>query len=261
MKISIITVCYNSEKTIEKTLNSVLNQTYSNYEYIIIDGASSDDTISIVNKYIPKFNGKLKVYSEPDKGIYDAMNKGIKKCTGDIIGMVNSDDYYESDTLQIVAESYLGNSNHEIYYGMIRCVNSNKEEKIVLYNHLFLDKQMIAHPACFVGRSVYEDFGLYDTSYKSSADYEFMLRIYHDTDTKFIPIYKILSNFEINGMSSSEVGYRETASILLNRGIISRKRYIFILMKSILRIFFDGKWLSMFGKSKNYVNNYDYVGS
>ena len=92
MKISIITVCYNSEKNIKDTLESVLKQTYKNYEYILVDGKSQDNTLKIIKKYEKKFKGKLKYISENDKGIYDAMNKGIKLSTGDIVGLINSDD-------------------------------------------------------------------------------------------------------------------------------------------------------------------------
>ena len=105
-KISVITVCYNSKKTIEDTIKSVLNQTYQNYEYIIIDGCSTDGTIDLVKSYIPKFNGRLTFISEPDKGIYNAMNKGIRKATGDLICLLNSDDYYELDAFETMNANY-----------------------------------------------------------------------------------------------------------------------------------------------------------
>ena len=97
MKISIITATYNSEKTIEETLNSVLSQSYTDYEHIIIDGVSKDNTLSIIKKYEPKYNGRLKIISEKDSGLYDAMNKGIKNAIGDVIGILNSDDIYASE--------------------------------------------------------------------------------------------------------------------------------------------------------------------
>ena len=106
MKFSIITPCFNSENTIERTLKSVLNQTYSMYEYIIVDGGSTDSTLDIIRSYKDFFGDKLKVISEPDNGIYDAMNKGISWATGDFVGIVNSDDFYEEDCLTIVS-SYI----------------------------------------------------------------------------------------------------------------------------------------------------------
>ena len=105
---SIITVCFNSEKTIQRTLQSVLDQTYENYEYIIVDGASTDRTIDIVRSFMPLFNGKMRVISEPDQGIYDAMNKGIRNAKGTLIGMVNSDDYYEPDALENILKTARG---------------------------------------------------------------------------------------------------------------------------------------------------------
>ena len=104
MKISIITVCYNSEKTIKNTIDSVLSQTYKNYEYIIIDGKSTDNTVNLIKKYQKKFDNKLKYISEKDNGIYDAMNKGVLRAIGGIIGIVNSDDWLEPKALDIVAE-------------------------------------------------------------------------------------------------------------------------------------------------------------
>lgn len=121
VKVSVITPCFNSEKTIQKTLESVLNQTYNNYEYIIIDGKSTDKTLQIIEKYKPLFGEKIQVYSEPDKGIYDAMNKGIMKASGDIIGIVNSDDYYELDALENMVNE-VPDDKYFILYGFQRCI-------------------------------------------------------------------------------------------------------------------------------------------
>lgn len=232
-KFSIITVCFNSSKTIERTIKSVLNQTFSDYEYIIIDGKSTDSTMNIVKKYEPKFHGRMKWISEPDKGIYDAMNKGIKMSTGDIIGIVNSDDFYCLDALEnMVAE--IPHEKYFILYGYQRCITNGLEDKIVIYHHRNLDKQMITHPTCFVSRYTYADFGTYDMSYKSSADYEFMLRVFHSGKVLFKPVYKVISNFESGGMSSTQVGVRETVHIRQKYGIISRKEASLLLLKSYL---------------------------
>lgn len=230
-KVSIITPSYNSENTIRATLESVLNQTYQNYEYIVVDGKSTDNTLQVIKEYVPLFRGKIKIISEPDNGIYDAMNKGIKMSSGDIIGIVNSDDYYCLDALEnIVAE--IPDEKYFILYGFQRCITKGEEDKIVIYNHRNLDTQMITHPTCFISKDTYKDFGLYSLLYKSSSDYEFMLRVFHTGKVTFKPVYKVISNFESGGMSSTEIGVCETAKIRLKYGVISKKRYYEILFRS-----------------------------
>ena len=176
MLFSIITVCLNSEKTIERTIKSVLEQSCRDYEYILVDGASSDRTMEIIHQYEPLFQGRMKVISEPDKGIYDAMNKGIRAASGELIGIVNSDDYYEKDALEMIAQVYQG-YDYTIIYGMLRTILDGKEVAVYLKNHEFLKKDMIAHPACFVTKKTYDRFGGYSLQYPYSADYEFMLRV------------------------------------------------------------------------------------
>ena len=173
--VSIVTTCYNSEKTIEKTIKSVLNQTYKNIEYIIIDGKSTDDTLNIIKKYEPDFEGRIRVISEKDSGIYDAMNKGIALASGELVGIVNSDDYYEQDAVENVVKNF-GIEKYQIIYGLLRCIKNGEEVSVVLYNHNFLHQQMIPHPTCFITKKAYEDLGMYDCKYKSCADYELMLR-------------------------------------------------------------------------------------
>lgn len=228
MLFSIITVCYNSEKTIERTIKSVLNQTNKDYEYIIIDGGSTDNTLNIVMQYEPSFEGKLKYISEKDNGIYDAMNKGISMANGELIGLLNSDDYYEPNALEIMQDKYNTlddeDKKHLVMYGFQRIVKDDKELAVELYSHENLDKQMISHPTCFVSRDTYKDFGVFDTKYKSASDYDFMMRLYHKTDTVFVPIYKVITNFERGGMSASGVGQKETAMIRHEYGLVPKSR-------------------------------------
>ena len=227
-KFSVITVCYNSGKTIERAIKSVLDQTYKDYEYLIIDGGSTDNTLDIVKSYEPKFEGRLKYISEKDNGIYDAMNKGIKMAAGELIGLVNSDDHYEKDALKIMNETYenleIEKRKHLVIYGYQRIVENNQELAVELYHHNNLDKQMISHPTCFVSKKTYEDFGAFDTKYRSAADYDLMMRLFHKTDTTFVPVYEIISNFERGGISGTGVGQVEVARIRNEYGLVPKSR-------------------------------------
>lgn len=221
MKFSIITVCYNSEKTIERTIQGVLEQTYDNYEYIIIDGASTDGTLDIVNKYKDSFKDKLKVVSEPDNGIYDAMNKGISMATGDIIGIINSDDFYENDSLEKIVAAY--EQDHEnplsIYYGADRALLDGKEYSIGFQNAEFLDNSMISHPSCFVTKETYDTMGAFDTKYSCVADYDMMLRFKHSGKVKFVPVYAVLANFSLGGTCSTDKAYLELLDLKVAYGM------------------------------------------
>ena len=233
---SIVTVCYNSEKTIKRTLKSVLNQTEKDYEYLIIDGASTDGTLDIVRKYEPMFEGRLRIFSETDEGIYDAMNKGIAMATGVLVGIVNSDDFYEPDALSNMKKAYCNLSEeerkHAILYGMQRRLRNGEEIEIEFVNDRILGEGMICHPTCFVTRNVYNDYGVYDTNYKSAADLDFMLRIKRNTNTKFVPVYNIISNFELGGMSASGRGAREAAHVRYKYGVYSRARMHYVCFQS-----------------------------
>lgn len=237
--VSVITVCYNSEMTMEDTIKSVLQQTYQNIEYIIIDGGSKDRTLDILKQYEPAFRGRMKITSEPDQGIYDAMNKGIRKARGELIGILNSDDFYEPDAVETMVQAYRENkTDYMILYGFQRNLKhirlQDEEISVVLYHHDYLKQQMITHPTCFVSRQVYEKYGVFNTDYQSSADYEFMLRVQAAGGVTFLPVYKIITNFRTGGMSSGEKGYRETARLRYQYGAISKVRMWRILVKSKL---------------------------
>ncbi len=231
--VSVITPCYNSEKTIEKTLSSIENQTYSNIEYIIIDGGSSDRTLSLIEQHRDRLPKNLRIISERDKGIYDAMNKGIHMANGSLIGIVNSDDWYEHDTIEQAVTHYQGNS-YEVLYGMQRNYLGDKEKAILFFHHDFLSEQMITHPTCFVTKGAYQALGLFDLSYRSAADYDLMLRFWRSQKVVFTPILRVLSNFRLGGMSSSQKGVRENAAIRCRYRYISKKRYYFVVAKSYL---------------------------
>lgn len=208
--ISIVTVCYDSEKTIGRTIKSVLEQDFEDYEYIVVDGASTDSTINIIRSFEDRFEGRLKFKSEPDKGIYDAFSKGVKCSNGDFIWIVNSDDYLEPCSLEIVAaecRNYLG--KNVILYGGLRF---HKDNGVTLIENAPSQEQIdksarnlligIPHPASIYSRVVYDTIGLYDPRYYISGDAESFLLAYK-SGTKFIPIKEILSNMSDGGASSS----------------------------------------------------------
>lgn len=243
--VSVITPCYNSGSTIEKTLKSIENQTYNNIEYIIIDGGSTDDTLKVIERHKDKLPSNLKLVSEKDNGIYDAMNKGVKLAKGALIGIVNSDDWYENDTIEQVVKHYSG-SPYEVVYGMQRNFLHEKEKAVFLYHHEFLPQQMITHPTCFVTADAYRDFGMFDTKYRSAADYDLMLRFYESKKVVFTPVMRVLSNFRLGGMSGSQIGVRENAVIRYQRGYMSKKRYRFVMLKSHIY-----QWLNRTGNKRS----------
>ncbi len=202
IKVSIITVSYNAEKTIEQTINSVLNQTYPNIEYIIIDGNSQDGTLGIINKYKHRIS---QIVNEPDNGIYDAMNKGLKLVTGDIVGIINSDDWYELNAIEIII-NVIYNTGADIVYGKLNVIEN---EKVVRQtNEIPLENMWhtmsVPHPATFVKRSVYDRVGLFDVSYNIAADYDFLLKAYSE-GIIFKYINSVIANFRSNGVSSTKL--------------------------------------------------------
>lgn len=223
-KVSIVTVCYNSENTIKKTIESVLNQSYENIEYIIVDGASTDDTMKIIRKYEPLFGERIKIISEPDNGIYDAMNKGIQCATGELVGILNSDDYYETDAVYNIVNA-MTVEKYQILYGFVRSWKEDEEYAIDRQSHKFLEQRMIGHPACFVTKSIYEDFGMFDLQYVSVADYDFMLRMKQQEQVKFIPVDAIITNFALGGMSATDTAWLDLLKLKKNYGMISKLQY------------------------------------
>ncbi len=206
--ISIVTVCYNSEKTIEKTIKSVLDQKFQDYEYLIIDGKSKDKTLEIIKKYEPLFNGRLKWISEPDKGIYDAMNKGIKNSKGTYIWLVNSDDYIEANALSLIHSIVTSSTEWiEVISGRIEYFNLiNEKRKPFGYTPQISEREYrkkrmgICHPATIVHHNVYEKYGLFNPEFKIMGDVDWFLRA-KDNNVKFKFIDEILSNMLEGGVS------------------------------------------------------------
>lgn len=181
MKISIITVCWNSEKYLKTAIESVLYQTLEDIEYIIIDGGSTDDTLNIIKQYEPLFEGRMKWISEKDNGIYDAMNKGIKISTGDIVGLLNSDDFYLSrNVLQKIVEIFFTKKVDSIYANLFY-VDAENTDKIIRKwitgsKAPFSKGWHPAHPSFFVRKDVYNKYGVFNLDFKIAADFEIMLR-------------------------------------------------------------------------------------
>ncbi|USW02775.1 glycosyltransferase family 2 protein [Pseudomonas pergaminensis] len=181
MKISIITVCYNSASTIRDTLESVLSQTYEDIEYIVIDGASKDSTLAIISEYEERITTVL---SEPDKGIYDAMNKGVKCATGDYVGILNSDDVFSStSTIEALVNFLQANPDCDASYANLVFVERDNTEVVTRkYSSSGFAAWkirfgfMIPHPTFYARRSLFERFGYYKLSYRVSADFELMAR-------------------------------------------------------------------------------------
>lgn len=195
IKISIITATYNSALTAKDTFDSVLSQTYEDIEYIVVDGLSKDNTVDIIKEYEPRFNGRMRWVSEKDKGLYDAMNKGIAMATGDVVGILNSDDFYTSDDILETIAVTMSDNNIDAVYGDIHFVNDDNLKKCVRYYSSAIFKRslmqiglMPAHPSFYCRRDVYTRYGAFDTSYKIGADFESLLRyIYiNRISTKYI---------------------------------------------------------------------------
>lgn len=223
-KASLITVCFNSSQTIRRTFDSVLRQSYPDIEYLVIDGQSSDGTLDIIREYEPLFQGKMKWISEKDEGIYDAMNKGIRMASGELIGIINSDDYYEDNAVELMINA-MTQEPYQVLYGEIRRWQDGVEESVGLLTHTFLRDRMIHHPACFVTKAVYRDFGAFDIQYPCVADYDFMLRMTEKKEVKFYPIYQLIANFTAGGMCATEKAYLDLLRMRHNRKLISAWEY------------------------------------
>jgi len=221
LKISIITVCFNSEKTIRDTIESVIAQDYTDIEYIIVDGGSNDSTMSIIQEYEDSTNT---VITELDKGIYDAMNKGIKLATGDIIGILNSDDIFENSlVISDVIKLFKSIPTVSLIFGDVVIVDPIKTENIIRFCSSKNFRRwklrfgwMPPHPATFIKKTVYEQVGNYSLDYKISADYELFVRMLMVNQLNYSRINKVLVRQRVGGVSTS--GFK--SSLLLNSEIV-----------------------------------------
>jgi len=216
LKISIITVSYNSAETIKDTIESILSQDYENIEYIIIDGGSTDNTVDIVKKYADKIDYFV---SEADNGIYDGMNKGIKAATGDIVGILNSDDFYpNSYVISNVAKTFTS-QDCDAVYGDLVYVKENDTSKIARYwqSGEYTIKKikngwMLPHPTFFVKKEMYDRHGYYNTDLKSAADYEMILKLLYKKNISVFYIPMILVKMRMGGRSNASIMNRVRAN-------------------------------------------------
>ncbi len=217
MKISIITVTYNSAKTLEETLLSVIHQSYKNIEYIVVDGKSTDDTLSIIEKHKDNIS---RVISEKDNGLYDALNKGIDLATGDVVGILHSDDFYiDNKVIERYAQVFL-ESDVDAVYSDLYYVDKNDTDKIIRrwksgdfkYNS-FINGWMPPHPTFFVKRDVYKKHGKFNLEFKSAADYEIMLRFIQKKSIAVYYLPHFTIKMRVGGKSNASVQNRIQANL------------------------------------------------
>lgn len=209
MKISIITVTYNRANIIRDCIESVLAQVYQDYEYIIVDGASKDNTIEILKEYETQFGGRMTWISEPDNGLYDAINKGIGMATGDVVGIINSDDFFHrSDVFNVIALAFDDPAVDAIYGDDRVVASNNKDKELRVTKAAYFRKWMYriglmpGHQTFYARRKLFEKIGYYKTDYKIAADFELMLRFMYVNGVKAKYIPETLMTFRVGGVST-----------------------------------------------------------
>ena len=258
MKISIITVCFNSGKTISKTIESVLYQDYSDVEYIVIDGNSSDETVDIVRS----FGRSIDIFiSEPDKGIYDAINKGLKLATGNIIGILNSDDYFLSNQiLSDISSQFIGDSNLDILLSGVQFTSKKSGNVTRKFPALGFSPWkmylgiMPPHPGAFICRDVYEKVGNFDTSFKISGDFELFVRIFMKHNFYYKKTNRVFVNMSLGGASTSgfssyAIITKEFSRSLTKNGFFSSK--LLISCRGLLKLIQFAPSLKLKNKANN----------
>jgi len=243
MKVTIITVTFNSAATVEDTLKSVQSQDYGNIEHIIVDGGSSDGTLEILGQYT---SGIARIIKGPDKGIYDALNKGIAAATGDVIGVLHSDDVYTDESVISDYVSVFKKENCDAVYSDLYYVARNDTRRIIRRwksgNYkpgAFLNGWMPPHPTFFAKRTVYEKFGGFNLSFKTAADYELMLRLIHLNKISLVYLPKFTVKMRTGGASNVTLASRLNANMEDRRawrlnGL--RPRFYTLLLKPLRKL-------------------------
>lgn len=212
MKISLITVCYNAETNITACLKSVAAQDYPNLEYIIVDGASTDGTLEILEKFSNSISIQI---SEPDKGIYDALNKGITVATGDVVGIMHSDDFFANPNILSQVANAFTHHKIDLLYGNLDYVKRTNTNKITrkwrsqnYTDNLFLNGWMPAHPTFYAKKNCFSKLGNYDLNFKSAGDYDLMLRFFYKTNLKKFFLDMVMVKMRVGGKSNVSLSNR-----------------------------------------------------
>ncbi len=253
-KISIITVCFNSQETVALTIKSVLAQFYRNFELIIVDGKSSDRTVECIKKFK---DPRILLISERDNGIYDAMNKGIKRATGDIIGILNSDDFYVGAyVLKEVIDAFSRYPNTDVVLGNVDYVKSESLRRPVrkyTANKFEAWKLrfgiMPPHPAMFIKSKVYQKIGLYKTDYKIAADFELCVRIFLVSKLRFFSTKNLWVTMRVGGVSTSGLKSHITSTFEIKRSLKANdiySNYFFILLRLPIKFFSEIEFFAIF---------------
>ena len=215
MTISIITATYNSAKTVADTFESVLGQTYKDIDYWVIDGGSTDGTLDIIRRYEPEFGGRMHYISEKDRGIYDAMNKGLSNCRGDVVGILNSDDYYTDNGVLEDVRNAFASADVDAVYGDIHLINEGNPDKIVRYYSSAMFRPfwlrfgfMPAHPSFYAKREVFDKYGKYSLDYKIASDYDMMVRLFHKHSISSKYIKRDFVTMRTGGVSTKSIRNR-----------------------------------------------------
>ena len=241
---SVITVCYNSENTIRQTIDSVLQQTFSDFEYIIIDGGSTDNTMKIVGEYAGKID---KIVHEKDRGIYDAMNKGINIASGYFIGVLNSSDLYSGNRVLECISMLLDNSPYQVTFGNLNFFKGNNFSKIVRrYNSKSFKVWklkfgwMPPHPSSFMPKQLFDQYGLYDNSFETGADYEFFVRTLLINSVPFKYVNLDIVNMQVGGATTKGIKSYNKNSTEIYRSLKKHDiniPYFLIYLRGLFKIF------------------------
>lgn len=242
MRVSIITVCLNSGKTIKHTLESVKNQSYKNIEYILVDGLSTDNTLDIIREFSDVITILI---SEKDSGLYDAMNKGLSIFTGDIVGILNSDDiFFDDDVLKDIVRIFEENPSAQLIYGNIVYISSGDSMKEVrnwislpYYTNFFEDGNVPPHPSLFIRKDIAKKIGLFNIHFKFASDYEYMLRAMKVLNFKSLYVDRYIVKMKLGGQTNKSLkniikGNKEIISAWKINGF---KYPSFLMIKRLLR--------------------------
>ena len=241
MKLTTIVVSLNAKKSLAGTLDSILAQEYGDLEVIAVDGGSTDGTVEILKQYEAKFQGRLQWSSEPDKGIYDAMNKGIAKATGVYVNFLNCGDSYAPQALERVAEQIRLHHDVDVVYGISRYIDSQGEVRLIRENHTRFRERNICHQSIWYRRELFVKHGAYDLKYRFLADYDLNIRLFQ-AGAVFHPLDAVVANYSLDGVTSSdahaEEGQKEAMTIFYEHHMVDKAHYDWFMGSFTRRRFF-----------------------